>query len=333
MEIGYRGDGTIWVTDGAGVEARADAERYLNGDGDETRWVGVQEGFVGFTGVMANSKDEAWDECLASTPGARRAWRLVDTFAEQILEDGDWSANPHYVPPSGEPEIVYPDDPVDEEAVQRAVWLVESVTELGMNAQRARRMEADATAWIAPIVEQLGAAGRCARLLRGMRLPSHVTTDELAGVELREEFARHVALAAAESLHATADFRLRHEGGSDRQARDTELAEALSTALEGRELCSQSASAEEQLLWIIRYLGEAGDALSMAEGVWARRYAPPEWVEEEHESVADAVRFGFQMVLGACIDTLAIFAPQDLDPESIDQPSFWDEVKTMSDHH
>jgi len=224
-------------------------------------------------------------------------------------------------------------DPLDEYALHHAACLVESVVALGMNAQRRRRWSADPQSWIAAVTEHVGHAARCARLIDSVAETRGDAAEEACdpnGQSLLRLFATHLAVAGAEAIHAAAWFRLCHEGGMDRAARETELAEALELAADSDARTSTGASPSDWLLWIVRYLGEAGDAVTAAERV-RLGHPTPEWVDAEHESAADAARFAFGMLANACLEAVALFAPEDLDPGEIRQPSFWDEIRAAED--
>ena len=120
-----------------------------------------------------------------------------------------------------------------------------------------------------------------------------------------------------------------HEGGVDSDAREVELTEALETALESDDRTSTGSGPSDWLVWVVRYLGEAGDAVTAAERV-RLGHDLPEWVQEDHDSADDAARFAFGMLASACIQAVALFAPEDLAPEEIDQPRFWDEISVRS---
>src|SRR4051794_26282677 len=79
------------------------------------------------------------------------------------------------------------------------------------------------------------------------------------------------------------------------------------------------------LMWTVRYLGAASDAVTAAERV-RLGHEVPEWVRKNHESAHEAARFVFGMLTIACIQAVALFAPEDLAPAGIEQPSFWDEI-------
>lgn len=269
----------------------------------------------------------------------RGLWRAGDLIEEQELEpaeiewareEDDGGDEQDEEPPAPPADI---GEPLEEEAVHRAAWLVESVIELGMNAQRRRRMSADAQSWVAAVSEHVGNAARCARLIAAAA-EAHGDSPEAAtdpgGRPLLRLFSAHLAAVGAEAIHAAAWFRLWNEGGIDREAREKELAEALELALEGDDRASTGTGPTDWLLWVVRHLGEAGDAAAAAERV-RLGHETPEWVEENHDSAADAARFAFGLLAAACIEAVALFAPDDLKPEEIEQPSFWDEIRSSDE--
>lgn len=91
IEIGFREDGVMWLTQSPSVSDAASAQRYLG-----TGWRVIDRVWLGWTGQMANSKDEAWDECGQGWPGARPGWRLALTTAGEIFVDGEWLTNPYW---------------------------------------------------------------------------------------------------------------------------------------------------------------------------------------------------------------------------------------------
>ena len=113
----------------------------------------------------------------------RGLWRDGDLVEHEELEPEDvsWAQR---VDDEEEEDVPGPEpqsdigEPLDENAVHRAAWLVESVIELGMNAQRRRRMSADYQTWIAAVTEHVGAAARCARLIAAANEANQEPPDE-----------------------------------------------------------------------------------------------------------------------------------------------------------
>ncbi len=308
------------------------------------------------TGPITYSFQTAWtppDKWLAAASGAFPSLEFVHEYVEEMAQfagRGRWQAGAvvdHQELDPDEIEWVGDDEdddeeqsleppvppaeigePIDEDALRWAAWLVESVIELGMNAQRRRRWSSESQTWMAAVTEHVGEAARCARLISAADEAYAYTPEQArdaAGNDLLRRFSEQLVLAGAEAIHAAAWFRLQHEGGSDREAREKEMAEAVEVAAESDDLTSTGRAPSDWLLWIVRYLGEAADALTAAERV-RRGHETPEWVDAEHDSAADAARYAFGLLATACIEAVAIFAPEDLKPEEIKQPSFWDEI-------
>jgi len=94
VEFGFREDGLLWVTVGRDTPTADAAER----DGGRG-WRVVGTGYIRATGDMVNTKDEEWEVCDRDAPGARFAWRLVQTNQKTIwdLQIEESAENPYYL--------------------------------------------------------------------------------------------------------------------------------------------------------------------------------------------------------------------------------------------